>query len=372
MALAPLLSLFLALAPSPEDCRKCEDTGALPCARCAKDPCVAEQPFAFCSVAAACPDCAGVGLQRCPRCDTEPALDLEQRRSEIAAWVETVRPVDEFMEREPLHVASANFTLTWDIPRIDLKSASAPHAAAHVYLDRLEELRLDFKERVGAGDGDFLAPTHAMLWSRRQDQEQASLKYTLQPSSTESKLMGAAPFVSIYYDKGHLHDESELHQALVHQTVHCLLSNVFDGIWVGNIRGGWVDEGLAHWYETSLFGAVRHYCYVESDSIRSFKFGRWEATVRVAVDADENLGLLAVTGRNTVDMTPEQRMYAWSFCDYLLRARAGSFGPVARALKQKQSLKEALATGLDVSPFELERDWRTWVRATYSPKKRKR
>jgi hypothetical protein len=371
-ALAALLMAVTPAVARPEDCRKCEDKGVVPCGRCLKDPCASTQSFTFCSTAAACPDCGGPSVLPCSKCEAPPVVDLDARRAEIAAWLETVRPVDAFMDKELWHVASPHFTLTWDIPRIDLPRAGKPHPAAHVYLDRLEQLWTDFSARVGAGEDDFLAGTHVMLWSRRADQEKASLKYTLQPSSTESKLMGARPFVSIYYDKSHLHEEFELHQAMVHQTAHCLLSNVFDGIWVGNIRGGWIDEGLAHWYEVHLFGGVRHYCYVESDSIRNFKFGQWEPSVRVAVDRGENLGLLAVTGRNTVEMTPEQRMYSWSFCDYLLRARPGTFGPVARALKQKKSLKDALKESVDATAFELERDWVTWVKATYSPKKRKR
>ena len=366
-----LLGLSLA-APAAEDCRKCDDRGALACHRCAKDPCVSERGFLFCSVAAACPDCGGTALVDCPKCEIAPEVDLAARRVEISAWLATVRPVDAFMEKELRHAESAHFVITWDVPRIDLGKAGAPHPALHVYLDRLEDLWETLRADLGAEEEDFRAKTRVMIWSRRADQERASLKYTLQFSTTESKLMGAQPVISIFYDKGYLHDEFELHQAVVHQTAHCLLSNVFDGIWPGNIGGGWIDEGLAHWYETSLFGGVRHYCYVESDSIRNFKFGRWEPEVRIAVDRDEQLGFLSVTGRNTVDMTPEERMYAWSFVDYLLRAKPGSIGVIARAVKQKKSVKAALDEGLGVTPFELERDWKRWVVETYSPKKRKR
>jgi len=371
--LAALALLALAVpSGAVEDCRKCGDLGVLACPSCAKDPCESERGYLFCSVAAECPDCRGTGLVPCERCEAEPEQDLDAQAALVSAWLETVRAVDGFMEKDLHHAESAHFVLTWDVPRIDLKRAGEPHPAMHVYLDRLEDLWQAFGSDLGADDGDFRAKTRVMIWSRQGDQERASLHYTLQTSSTESKLMGAAPVVSIFYDKGYLHEDSELHQAVVHQTVHCLLSNVYDGIWPGNIGGGWIDEGLAHWYETELFGGVRHYCYVESDSIRSFKFGRWEPEVRIAVDRDEQLGLLSVTGRNTVDMTPEERMFAWSYVDFLLRARPGSIGPLARSVKQKQSLKTALQESLGVTPFELEQQWKEWVVSTYSPKKRKR
>ncbi len=368
-ALAIALALLVGAptrAAALEDCRRCSDRGVTACKRCARDACESEKPPALCSVAAACSECGGTRLVPCGRCQAAPELDLAARRTEIAAWREGMAAIDRFMDRELRHSQSAHFVLTWGIEKIDL---GPPHLAMHAYLDRLEDLMAAFQRDVGAESADFSAPTRVLLWSREQDQEKASLEYTLQPSSTESKLMGARPVVSIYYDKGHLHEEFELHQAVVHQTVHCLLSNVFDGIWPGNIHGGWIDEGLAHWYETSLFGGVRHYCYVESDTIVYFEYGRWEPTVRVAVDRGENLGLLSVTASNTVDMTNEQRMYAWSLCDYLLRAKPGTLGPIARAVKQKQPLPETLSRVLGVTPFELERDWKAWVRATYSPKK---
>ena len=159
---------------------------------------------------------------------------------------------------------------------------------------------------------------------------------------------------------------------MVHQVTHCLLSNAWDGIWPGNIKGGWVDEGLAHYYENSLFDGVRHYCYVENDTLFDFKFGRWEPEVRQAVDRDEALGLLSVTGRNTVEMTPEERMYAWSLVDWLLRDRPGTLGPIARDIKSKRPLKDSLEEHLELGPFEADAAWKAWIRETYSPRKRPR
>jgi len=373
LALACAALVIGLISPTPDalvqGCRRCEDRGVSACRRCAKDPCTAERPFLFCSVSAQCKDCAGVGFVHCERCEAPPEIDLAKRRAEIEVWQTRVAPVDAFMKRELRHAASAHFVLTFDITKIDV---GKPHQAMHIYLDRLEAHMERFQSDLGAVDEDFRAPTRVMLWSRARDQEKASLQYTRQPSTTESKLMGAEPVVSIFYDKGHLHEEFELHQAVVHQVTHCLLSNVWDGIWPGNIKGGWLDEGLAHWYETHLFGGVRHYCYVENDTMFDFKFGRWEPEVRQAVDRDEELGVLAVTGRNTVEMTPEERMFAWSLVDWHMRARPGKLGPIARDIKAKRPLKDTFEEHLEATPFEVDAAWKTWVRETYSPKKRPR
>jgi hypothetical protein len=211
-----------------------------------------------------------------------------------------------------------------------------------------------------------------MLWQRVQDQQRASIAFTNQSSSTESKLMGAKPVVSIFYDHNHLHEEYELHQAVTHQVAHCLLSNVFDGIWPGNIKGGWIDCGLAHAYEIRYFGDVRHYCYVEQDTMQLFKFGRWEQAVLSGVQTGKEIRFLGVTGMHTTEMSPEQHMYAWSYCDYLLRAHAAKFGDIAKAVKAKQPYADVLRKALDVSPAQFQENWATWVKDTYSPKKKPR
>jgi hypothetical protein len=363
-----VLVLFAA-PPAAQGCRRCEDRGVAECRRCAKDACHSERPFRYCSIRGACEECGGSGLVECERCDAPPQVDLAALRAEVGTWKARFDPVDTFMGRPLRHAATERFELTFDIEKID---AGKPHAAMHLYLDRLEALGETFRRDLGATDADSSAPTRVLLWATKADQEKASLEYTRQSSSTESKLMGAAPIVTIFYDKGHLHEESELHQAMVHQVAHCLLSNVWDGVWPGNIKGGWVDEGLAHAYETSLFGGVRHYCYVENDTLMDFEFGRWESEVRQGLDGGKALGVLAVTGRNTVEMTPVERMYAWALVDYLQSAKPGTLGPIARDMKKKRPFAESIAEHLQMTPFELDKAWQDWIRATYSPRKRPR
>jgi hypothetical protein len=370
LSLAALGAPASAQTPGGPSCSTCGDRGVAACRACAKTACKSARPFLFCTEAMKCKSCGGTRLEACGLCARAPEVDLAAVRVQTAAWRDTVKPVDAFMDRALMHAESLHFTLTFDVKKIDTPGAGNAHAAAHVYLDRMEDLFAAFCADLGCGEPDFLAKTHVMLWGREADQEKASPRFTLQQSSTESKLMGAKPVVSIFYDKNHMHEEYELHQAVVHQVAHCLLSNVYDGIWPGNIHGGWIDEGVAHYYENALFGEVRHYCYVESDSIGYFKFGRWEPEVRSAVETNKALAFLGVTGVNTVEMTPPQRMFAWSFCDFVIRGTPGKLGPLARAIKQKRPLQEALSVSLGVTPFEFEKRWREWVLATYSAKKR--
>ena len=358
------------------DCKHCGNTGELECSACVKTTCTwggaGKTTAHFCSQATDCVACLGTRRIACPDCPRGLPAKTARLRDETQAWLAEMRHVDEVVESQPLHAESAHFRITWNIKAIDSKGGETLHGGMHIYLDRLEVLYADFLHDLSAEDRDFCGKTHVMLWQKVGDQERASLAFTNQSSSTESKLMGARPVVSIFYDKSHLHEEYELHQAVTHQVAHCLLSNVFDGIWPGNIKGGWIDCGLAHAYEIRYFGNVRHYCYVEQDTLQDFKFGRWEQAVLSGVQSGKELRFLGVTGMNTSEMSPEQHMYAWSYCDYLLREHTAKFGAIAKAVKNKQPYADLLRRTLDLTPAQFQDNWATWVKQTYSPKKKGR
>ena len=357
-------------------CKRCSDQGEIVCPGCAKTTCSwageGRNEALFCSQSGACAACLGTRRIDCPDCERGLSAATSARRVQYEAWNARMRAIDTVVEGQPLHAESAHFRITWNIKQIDAKGGETAHGGMHVYLDRLEVLYAEFCRDLSAKDKDFCDKTHVMLWQKARDQERASVAFTGQTSSTESKLMGKSPVVSIFYDKSHLHEEFELHQAMTHQVVHCLLSNVFDGIWPGNIKGGWIDCGLAHAFEVRNFGSVRHYCYVEADTLQSFKFGRWEQAVLAGVQAGKELRFLGVSGHNTSELSPQEHMYAWSYCDYLLRVHGEKFGAVARAVKQRQGAAELLKGVLGQSPAQFQEAWASWVKATYSPKKKPR
>jgi len=362
------LDLVLALALAG-DCKKCDDTGLVPCPTLAKHACL-DASARSCSIAASCPTCGGTARVPCEKCGKDPGPANAAERARLAEWLAATRvAVDTPMGKALAHAASAHFLLTYDLPKIEVKGASALHPGMHLYLTRMEQQYARESADLGAAEADYLAPTHVLLWARVEDQEKASVLFTRQSSRTESKLMGRAPSISIFYDKGWLHDDSELHQAVVHQLAHCLLSNVWDGIWPGNIHGGWLDEGLAHAYELELFESVRHYCYIESDTILDIARGSWEVPVRVAVERGSAPGFLGVAGKNTIELAPEEQIFAWSYVDFVRKTYPERLGPLARAIKARKSIKDALQEALGISPFEFEGKWQIYVRTHYELKK---
>ncbi len=358
------------------ECKRCGDSGEIECATCAKTTCTwggeGKTTARFCSQSAECKECLGTRKIACRDCKRGLSKRTETLRAETEVWLAAMRKIDETVDGKPLHAESAHFQITWNIKQIDVKAGATMHSGMHIYLDRLESLYTDFLKDLSATDKDFCGKTHVMLWQTVHDQERASTPFTGQTSSTESKLMGKSPVVSIFYDKSHLHEEFELHQAMVHQVAHCLLSNVFDGIWPGNIKGGWIDCGIAHAYEVRYFGSVRHYCYVESDTMQTFQFGRWEQAVLAGVQKGEEVRFLGVTGKNTTELTPEEHMYAWSYCDYLLRVYGAKFGSIAIGVKKREPYADLLKRTLNLTLGEFQDGWAKWVKETYSPKKKNR
>lgn len=274
-------------AAALDECAQCAGKGVVECRLCASKPCASERGFLFCSFAADCGDCGGARTRECEACDAKPEVDPGARRAEIAAWREARKSVDQAIGRPVGHGESAHFVLVSDLKKAEGEHASSPHGAVHAYLDRLEALHAEFVAVLGCNEADFSSKTTVMIWSREADQRAASAKYTLQRSDDESKLMGAAPVVSLLYDYARFKGDRGLHQSVVHQTAHCLLSNVYKPLALGNAKQGWIDEGLAHYFEGKQFGDVRRACYLDPKRMDKMKPHQWLASVRAAVASGE-------------------------------------------------------------------------------------
>ena len=161
---------------------------------------------------------------------------------------------------------------------------------------------------------------------------------------------------------------------MVHNVVHCLLSNVWDGMWPGNIKGGWLDAGYAHFYELKYFGnrgGVRNYCYLEGDVISNFKFGKWEPTVLLRVLKDDTPSFLSIAVKNTYTLTPEEHMFSWSYVDFILKKHPDKFGKLCRLVKERKPIAQVTKDALGWSPFQFEANWKSYVKENYKLKPKK-
>ena len=134
---------------------------------------------------------------------------------------------------------------------------------------------------------------------------------------------------------------------------------------MGDIGGGWLDAGLAAWYEYELFGRVRNYCTEEATSFQGYEDGYWRAPVRRRLEHEKERFLPALLGKRTGELTPAENALCWSFYDHLLAAHPGAVRKLLIDLKQKKPPREVLPQALGMDLFATEDAWRAWVVENY-------
>jgi hypothetical protein len=180
--------------------------------------------------------------------------------------------------------------------------------------------------------------------------------------------MGNRPSYSICGNKQNFQDDEKLHRNIVHCVAHLLLSAQQSPQWIGNIKGGWADEGLAHWFEDRYWDICDTYCYQEANTNVDFKSGRWKLAVRKLVDMDKAPPAALVFDRNIDTLTLAENAVAFSYVDYLLNQDGAKFSKLVAELKKKVPTRDALKQIYGYGPIEFENLWKAWVKATYPNK----
>ncbi len=363
------------------DCKQCANTGEVKCNSCTKSTCnwsgdqrvYSDQETLvikahFCSKATVCSKCLGTRLVACPFCKRGLSAASTKLRAENEAWIAQMKKIDDVVGSKPLHAESLHFSVTWGIDA-DIayeKRGAPPHAYMHGCLDRLERIYAECLHDFSATDKDFCGKTSVMLWQKVEDQERASLAFTGKSSSNESILLGKSPVISILYDKKQMRNDVGLDQAVTHDVAHCLLSSVFDGIAPGDIKGGWLECGLAFAYEMRYHEFVEHRCDIEPAETQSHQFGAWDYNVVTALLRGKETRYLDVIERNTRDLSPDAQMYAWSYCDFLLRKYTAKFSAIVKGVKAQEPCADLLKRVLDMTPEQFQESWAAWVKEKYN------
>ena len=115
--------------------------------------------------------------------------------------------------------------------------------------------------------------------------------------------MGLKPAYSVCGNKQHFNDDDKLHRNIVHCVAHLLLSAQAPPAWIGNIKAGWADEGVGHWFEDRYFGICDNYCFQEANGNLDFKSGRFRLAVRKLVAANEAPAVAVVFEQNCDTLT---------------------------------------------------------------------
>ncbi|HEV8112830.1 MAG TPA: hypothetical protein VGR31_08640 [Planctomycetota bacterium] len=363
-----LLALLLALcAPFAGDCMKCHGTGKLPCPKHPAAEAVLEESVLYCSVIEGCAVCGGTGFIGCDGChSTEARAALDAKRANIPKVKAELATIDETMGRALRKTESAHFVFTWDMDKqkIDNRLVSA-HEAMHVYTSRMERLFGDICTTFGITEKEFQDRCWIFVWALPQDYEQGALKFCQSTAKTSAKLMGIHPRYSICAQKKDFRTDEQLHRNLVHHVTHLLLGHEHPIAWIGSLKGGWADEGLAHWFEDRYFGICDNFCMQEDNPNASFENGKFRLGVRKLVAKDDAPPIAETTQHNVDTLTLPMNATSFSYVDYLIGLGGEKFDKLVRQLKAKVPTSDALKAAYGFGLLEMETRWKAWVLQTY-------
>lgn len=362
--------------PPVVTCRSCGNHGVLDCTKHKKPGLDQERAVRFCSFAAACKQCAGALQVDCRQCTNEAAQDALAARVELVAkWREGRRTeIDSLARGEPLlHLETEHVDLGFGFEKITVgKQKLDTHEGLHLYGDRIEAFRRLYVETMQVEEKDFSARLRIYMCRDGEQSNQIGPRVTGigGSHSVGTKLMGVDAVYCMWQEPRGLPDDDAVHRNLVHNLTHLLTSNCAPAAYFGNPGNGWVDEGLAHWFEDKLFGKCTNYCFEEvlTQQGQTWKGGKWRPAVRAMLDAGEIQSVAALAAKNTDQLTFPEHAQSFAMVDHLLAVHGGAkLRDFVRLLKDKTEMRDAMQKVYATSPLAFDKEFQEWVRATYSP-----
>jgi hypothetical protein len=370
-------------------CATCKGTGAVACKRC---PLVHERADVLCSVAFACAQCRGANRVSCPKCHHASSdKSILARRSLVRNWLESRRndllkaaENEKGRLRAAMHCRTPNLDLVFAPAKIESGPSSDSHLLMHIYARRIEDTRRSFVETLGLKAADFPAlpvyvktvawPAGRVLPSPRLYvlvQQRASDHRRVCPNATGLvhqgvgvKRLGDAMVYAMHHDVADLRDDAALHRNLAHNVVHLLLSNIVPTGWIGERGHGWLDGGLAHYFEARAGGGIcANSCYHErAQAPLKFRRGKWLDAAK-AMASDGTLPRIAlVFGKDLADLTPEEHVVSFALVSYCISEHSGPHvGRLVREIKRGTAVTIALKNVFGFGVVELENKLRTWL-----------
>lgn len=384
----PFLFLGSVFADDGEGCRRCDHRGVVPCTSHTKEILEHEPEVLFCSVAAACEDCAGALLIDCKHCKGGPDDHvIPERQAEVAAWM-AKQPMAEFLGRPVPAVELPHIQLVIDTgPLKRGKKMIDGHVIMHrVARDLNEVTRLlgehyvlkgseAFAALQESGDSsaanqfkrDYSNKMRMWIWNDPADHQKVMREFLSSTSTGDFKLLGRAPVFSVWTER-EFKTEPGVRRLFTHTAPHMLLSNLYQPLWTGDTGGGWFDAGSAHWYEYKIHELSVNYCIEEATLPLDFNGGVWRAPIRKWLKRVEEPFLPKLLPKNTGAMELPEQALCWSFYDWLVAEHVDALPKLQQGLKRKESSRDLLKETLGMPVLRIEEAWRAWVNETYPMK----
>ena len=355
------------------DCKACGGQNRRDCPEHSKADLKLCREAVYCSICAECKKCGGTSWIDCQVCSApEIEKQLEESRVDIRKWLEERRKsVDTFMKHPCNHGKSDHVDLVFELKpmKVGLNKLST-HELLHLYLQRIEDARALFLKSLEARATDIGERTQVYMWKDAQDQVIAAPKFSgMGASGVGVKLMGASQVYTMRPEKQEATDDEMLHRNVMHNVSHLFLANMTPSLWIGNQKGGWVDEGVAHWFEFTIGKRCTNRCTEEvASDMQLPKGGKMRSHTRRLVDSGKNPSFAQVCQKNTDQLTGDEHALAYSYVDFLITTYGGAkFKQMCTVLKEKKPAREALMAAYGLNPITIEPLWREYVIKNYPP-----
>lgn len=329
----------------------------------------------------------------CPRCKAPSLRDAAQARWDALyeknhAWLKERRRMDKLATSSDLvHLETTHFVLAWGVPKIKTakKKIYRAHEAAHLYARRMETFYRHYQDLLGVVDADNMRNKHHIyIFEKLRDAMKVGPAYANMSSNTTARRSGGVEHEStlvMFFNKNVHPSDDDLYRHWIHSMTHQLTSVHYNPYWfeVGQ-KGltppwladsyGWMDAGLAHWFEIEFDGEASTHCSQEQDVTARWKGGDWRKNVWKAVMAEDVPSFPRVVSTPTQALSPKEHQFVWSWVDFLMARDAKAMGRAIKLAKMEQPTRTILKECWHTSMLSFEGAWAEWVRSEYNPNKK--
>lgn len=338
-------------------------------------------------------DNLGLDWMPCPRCKAPAKRAEAQARWDAIAktrheWLAERRRMDKHVRSKGLvHLETTHFVLAWDLAKhvaSDKKPYKA-HEGAHLYARRMEELYAHYQELLGVVDADNMRNKHHIyLFENLGDAMAVGPVYAQMSSQTTARRAGGQDHEStlvMFRDKDTNPKDEDLQRHWIHSVVHQFTSVHFnphwflDGTkplsppWLAD-KYGWMDEGLAHWFEMEFDGQAVTYCTQEQDTTSRWKGGDWRKNVFKAVQSGDVPSFTETITVPTQALSPAAHQFAWSWIDYLMAQDPKAMGRAIKLAKHERPVRDLLMECWKIPMLGFQERWAEWVKVEYDPNRK--
>lgn len=315
--------------------------------------------------------------------------EWDKRKADGDAWLAERRRIDEVTGMKPgkiAHVETTHFLIAWGVKRIKTadKKSYNEWQAAHLYAARLEEMYSNYKTMFGIEDRNNMRNKHHVyVFEKLREARRAMPVYTGLIGDTTAKRAGGAKKQSVvvtFRDKSTYPSDDDFFRHLTHSMVHQFTAVYYDVSWFEpgqygltppwlNDKYGWLDAGLAHWFERRQAGNTDTYCIREQDTTDRWKGPDWHKNVLKAVRSESWPSFAEVATKPTQALTAKEHQFAWSWIDFLLLTQdQKNMGKAIRLAKEEYRAAEILKEAFGISIISFEQKWAEWVLVDYAEK----